>query len=116
MGSCLFNVFIDDTDECAVGNTNIIKFADDTKSWRITDREKYTGLQQLKIIYALGKLQETSITGIDIPIINCTSNMYKHLESSSPAWKPWQTEDKAVLEKVQEKDLQANGGPEREET
>jgi hypothetical protein len=42
--------------------------------------------------------------------------MYKHLEFSSPAWKPWQTEDKAVLEKVQEKDLQANGGPEREET
>jgi hypothetical protein len=37
---CLLNVFTDDTDECVVGNTTIIKFVDETKIFRIIKRVK----------------------------------------------------------------------------
>jgi ribonuclease P/MRP protein subunit RPP40 len=37
---CLFTLFIDDVDDCTVGMTNIIKFADDTKCWRKIEEER----------------------------------------------------------------------------
>ncbi len=40
LGPCLFNVFIDDLDECIVASTNIIKFADDTKTWRSIENDR----------------------------------------------------------------------------
>jgi hypothetical protein len=40
LGPCLFTIFIDDADDCAVGQTLIIKFADDTKSMRTVERDE----------------------------------------------------------------------------
>jgi hypothetical protein len=39
LGRCLFSVFIDDADKCTVGSTNIIKFADDIKWWKVLEKE-----------------------------------------------------------------------------
>jgi hypothetical protein len=38
LGQCLFLVFIDDPDNCTVGSTNI-KFADDTKCWKVVEND-----------------------------------------------------------------------------
>ncbi len=40
LGPCLFTIFIDDTDDCAVGKTLIIKFADDIKGLRTVERDE----------------------------------------------------------------------------
>ncbi len=40
LGSCFFTLFIDDADDCAVGQTLIIKFGDDTKVLRTVERDK----------------------------------------------------------------------------
>jgi ribonuclease P/MRP protein subunit RPP40 len=39
-GPCLFMVFIDEVDDCVVALTNIIKFADNTKSWKVFENYK----------------------------------------------------------------------------
>jgi ribonuclease P/MRP protein subunit RPP40 len=39
LGPCLFSVFIDDADDCTIGTTNIIKFADDTKCWKVVEND-----------------------------------------------------------------------------
>jgi hypothetical protein len=39
LGPCLFTVYIDDIDVCIVGTTNIIKFADDTKCWKVIEND-----------------------------------------------------------------------------
>jgi hypothetical protein len=31
-------VFIDDADECTIGTTNIMKFADDTNCWKVLEK------------------------------------------------------------------------------
>ena len=40
LGPCLFTIFIDDADDSAVGETQIIKFADDTKALRTTENDQ----------------------------------------------------------------------------
>ncbi len=40
LGPTLFTVFIDDVDDCTVANTKLIKFAVDTKSWKIIESDK----------------------------------------------------------------------------
>jgi hypothetical protein len=38
LGPCLFSVFTDDADECRIGTTNVMKFADDTNCWKVLEK------------------------------------------------------------------------------
>lgn len=40
LGLWLFTIFIFDVDECAAVNTNIIKFAENTKSWKVIENNE----------------------------------------------------------------------------
>jgi hypothetical protein len=40
LGPCLFNVFIDDADDSVVGQTELLKFADDTKGLRTEETDQ----------------------------------------------------------------------------
>jgi ribonuclease P/MRP protein subunit RPP40 len=40
LGPCLFYVFIDDADDCVVGQTELIKFADDMKELRTVETDQ----------------------------------------------------------------------------
>jgi ribonuclease P/MRP protein subunit RPP40 len=39
LGPCLFSIFIDDAEDCTIGTTNIIKFADDTNFWKVVEND-----------------------------------------------------------------------------
>ncbi len=40
LGPCLFNIFIDDIDDCVVGTIELVKFANDRKGMKVIEGVK----------------------------------------------------------------------------